>query len=110
LYGIRELHLAIAANASNVDGALKVINAALSAEMQISKADLRGWADLPSVEYNKLNEEQQKELDIKLTPDKEYEHTILSYEELSKHQQAELRSDLVVIIEKVWEDVILFDK
>lgn len=103
-------YLAIAANASNVDGALKVINAALSAEMQISKADLRGWADLPSVEYNKLNEEQQKELDIKLTPDKEYEHTILNYEELSKHQQAELRSDLVVIIEKVWEDVILFDK
>jgi len=103
-------YLAIAANASNVDGALKVINAALSAEMQMSKADLRGWADLPSIEYNKLSEEQQKELDEKLTPDKEYEHTILSYEELSKHQQAELRSDLVVIIEKVWEDVILFDK
>lgn len=103
-------YLAIAANASNVDGALKVINAALSAEMQMSKADLRGWADLPSIEYNKLSEEQQKELDEKLTPDKEYEHTILNYEELSKHQQAELRSDLVVIIEKVWEDVILFDK
>lgn len=103
-------YLAIAANAANVDGALKVINAALSAEMQISKADLKGWADLPSVEYNKLNEEQQKALDVKLTPDKEYENTILDYEELSEHQQAELRSDLVVIIEKVWEDVILFDK
>jgi putative spermidine/putrescine transport system substrate-binding protein len=103
-------YLAIAANAPNVDGALKVINAALSAEMQISKSDLTGWADLPSVEYDKLNEEEQKELAEKLTPDKEYEHTILNYEELSKHQQAELRSDLVVIIEKVWEDVILFDK
>lgn len=103
-------YLAIAANAPNVDGALKVINAALSPEMQISKANLTGWADLPSIEYEKLSEEQQKELDEKLTPDKEYEHTILSYEELSKHQQAELRSDLVVIIEKVWEDVILFDK
>lgn len=103
-------YLAIAANAPNVDGALKVINAALAPEMQISKASLTGWADLPSIEYDKLSAEQQKELDEKLTPDKEYEHTILSYEELSKRQQAELRSDLVVVIEKVWEDVILFDK
>ncbi len=103
-------YLAIAANAPNADGALKVINAALSPEMQISKADLTGWADLPSIEYDKLSEEQQKKLDAQLTPEKEYEHTILSYEELSKHQQAELRADLVVIIEKVWEDVILFDK
>lgn len=103
-------YLAIAANAPNVDGALKVINAALSPEMQISKADLTGWADLPSIEYDKLSIEQQKELDEKLTPDKEYENTILRYEELSEHQQAELRSDLVVVIEKVWEDVILFDK
>ncbi|HAK43506.1 MAG TPA: hypothetical protein DCM59_13415 [Clostridium sp.] len=78
--------------------------------MQISKANLTGWADLPSIEYDKLSAEQQKELDEKLTPDKEYEHTVLSYEELSKHKQAELRSDLVVVIEKVWEDVILFDK
>ena len=37
------------------------------------------------------------------------EHSrILSYEELSKHKQPELRADLVTIIEKVWEDVVLF--
>ncbi|MEG1254611.1 ABC transporter substrate-binding protein [Clostridium sp.] len=103
-------YLAIAANSPNLDGALKVIDSALSAQMQISKADLSGWADLPSIEYDKLTKEEQIELDKNLTPEDEYKDTILSYEELSKHQLAELKSDLVVVIEKVWEDVILFDK
>ncbi len=103
-------YLAIAANAPNLENALKLIDGALSAEMQISKADLTGWADLPVLKYDKLTKEEQGELDKKLTPAQEYADTILSYEELSKHQQPELRSDLVVVIEKVWEDVILFGK
>jgi len=103
-------YLAISAIAPNVEGALKVINAALSPAMQISKANLDGWADLPSIKYEKLSQEEQGNLDKTLTPAKEYAPSILNYEELSKHQKPELKSDLVVIIEKIWEDVILFDK
>ncbi|MBU3145163.1 ABC transporter substrate-binding protein [Clostridium sp. CF012] len=103
-------YLAIAGNAPNIEGALKVINAALSPAMQISKANLEGWADLPSIKYEKLSSEEQAALDKTLTPAAEYESSILKYEELSKHQKPELKADLVVIIEKIWEDVILFDK
>lgn len=103
-------YLAIPANASNIEGAKKVIDAAMSPKMQISKASLDGWADLPSIEYEKLSLEEKKELDKALTPSDEYKECILSYDELSKYRKPELKSDLVVTIEKVWEDVILFDK
>ncbi|MCB2289934.1 ABC transporter substrate-binding protein [Clostridium sp. CS001] len=103
-------YLAIPANAPNVEGALNVINAALSPAMQISKANLNVWADLPTIQYEKLSSEEKGNLDKILTPTEGYADSILKYEELSKHQKPELKADLVVIIEKVWEDVILFDK
>lgn len=103
-------YLAIPANAQNVEGALKVINAALSPAMQISKANLNGWADLPTIQYEKLSQDEKTSLDKILTPEEEYANSILKYEELSSHQKPELKADLVVIIEKIWEDVILFDK
>lgn len=101
-------YLAIAANAPHVENSMKLIEAALSPEMQISKANLIGWGDLPVLEYDKLREAEQKSLDEALTPSEEYKNSILSYDELSKHKQPELRADLVTIIEKVWEDVVLF--
>lgn len=101
-------YLAIAANAPHVENSMKLIEAALSPEMQISKANLTGWGDLPVLEYDKLREAEQKSLDEALTPAEEYKNSILSYDELSKHKQPELRADLVTIIEKVWEDVVLF--
>ena len=103
-------YLSIPANAPNAEGALKVINAALSPAMQISKANLNGWADLPTIQYEKLSSEEKENLDKILTPTEGYADSILKYEELSKHQKPELKADLVVIIEKIWEDVILFDK
>ena len=78
--------------------------------MQISKANLDGWADLPSIQYEKLSSEEKGNLDKILTPTEGYADSILKYEDLSNHQKPELKSDLVVIIEKIWEDVILFDK
>lgn len=101
-------YLAIAANAPHVGNSMKLIEAALSPEMQISKANLTGWGDLPVLEYEKLNEAEQKSLDEALTPSEDYKSSILSYDELSKHKQPEIRADLVTIIEKVWEDVVLF--
>jgi len=103
-------YLAIASNAPNLENAHKLINAALSPEMQISKAELNGWADMPVVDYNKLTAKEQEQLNSAMTPADEYKNTILSYEELSKYKQPEIRADLVTIIEQIWEDVVLFDK
>jgi putative spermidine/putrescine transport system substrate-binding protein len=102
--------LAIAANAPNRENAMKLINAALSPAMQISKANLTKWADLPVLEYGKLSDEDKANLDKALTPAEEFKDVILSYDELSKHKQAEIKADLVAIIEKIWEDVVLFEK
>lgn len=99
--------LAIAATSAHKDAAVKVINAALSPEMQISKADLEGWADLPVLDYNKLSKTQQADLDAALTPAGEYASSILTYEELDSHKQPELRADLVDIIEQIWVDTVL---
>lgn len=103
-------YLAIASNAPNMENALKLIDAALSPAMQTSKAQLSGWGDLPVLDYDKLSKDEQKKLDAAMTPTDEYKDTILSYEEMSKYKKPEIRADLVTIIEKVWEDVVLFDK
>lgn len=99
--------LAIADTSSNKEAAIKVINAALSPKMQISKANLDSWADLPVLDYSKLSEEDQAALDEALTPDAKYAPSILTYEELDTHKQPELRADLVDIIEQIWSDTVL---
>lgn len=103
-------YLAIASNAPNLDNALKLIDAALSPEMQISKADLSGWGDLPVLEYDSLSKEEKSLLDEALTPSNELKDTILNYDELSEHKQPEIKADLVTIIEMIWEDVVLFEE
>lgn len=99
--------LAIADTSSKKESAIKVINAALSPEMQISKANLDGWADLPVLDYSKLSAEDQAALDKALTPDAKYASSILTYEELDTHKQPELKADLVDIIEQIWSDTVL---
>ncbi len=103
-------YLAIASNAPNKENALKLIDAALSPDMQISKADLKGWGDLPVLEYEKLSDSDKLKLDEALTPSEELKETILTYDELSEHKQPEIKADLVAIIEGIWEEVVLFEK
>jgi putative spermidine/putrescine transport system substrate-binding protein len=103
-------YLAIASNAPNLENAIKFIDAALSPEMQTSKAELSGWADMPVLDYNKLTVDEQEKLDKAMTPNEEYKETILNYQELSKYKQPEIRAELVTIIEKIWEEEVLFDK
>lgn len=103
-------YLAVASNAPNLDNALKLIDAALSPAMQISKAELSGWGDLPVLKYESLSKEEQSLLNDALTPAEELKDTILTYDELSKHKQPEIKADLVTIIEKIWEDVVLFEE
>lgn len=102
-------YLAIASNAPNKENALKLIDAALSPAMQISKADLKGWGDLPILEYEKLSDSDKLKLDDALTPSEELKDTILTYDELSNHKQPEVKADLVTIIEGIWEEVVLFE-
>lgn len=99
--------LAIAGNSSNKEAAVKVINAALSPEMQIAKAKLDGWADLPVLDYSKLSDADRTALDEALTPAAEYASSILTYGELDSHKQPELRAELVDIIEQIWADEVL---
>ncbi|MBQ7636603.1 MAG: ABC transporter substrate-binding protein [Lachnospiraceae bacterium] len=102
--------LAIAGLSSHKEAAVKVINAALSPEMQIKKAELTGWADLPVMDYSKLSEEDRKALDKAMTPESRYEKNILTYAELDLHKQPELKADLVDVIEQIWYDTVLNDR
>lgn len=102
--------LAIAANAPNKEAAMKLINAALSPAMQISKANLEKWADMPVLDYTKLSDEDKASLDKTLTPSEELKDSILAYGDLTKNKQPEIKADLVTIIEKIWEEVVLFEK
>lgn len=102
-------YLAIASNAPNRENALKLIDAALSPAMQISKADLKGWGDLPVLEYEKLNDGDKSKLDEVLISSEELKDTILTYDELSSHKQPEVKADLITIIESIWEEVVLFE-
>ncbi|MBQ8954554.1 MAG: ABC transporter substrate-binding protein, partial [Clostridia bacterium] len=99
--------LAIAGNSRHPEAAAAVIDATLSPEMQIAKADLEGWADLPVLSYDKLDEAQQAALNQALSAPDEYAATILPYEALDAHKQSELRADLVDIIEQIWVDTVL---
>ncbi len=99
--------LAISGMSSHKEAAVKVINAALSPKMQTSKANLYGWADIPVLDYDKLDDAQKDSLDKTLTPDEKYASSILDYEELSAHKQPELRADLVDIVEQIWKDTVL---
>jgi len=103
-------YLAIASNAPNMENALKLIDAALSPEMQISKADLSGWADMPVLDYNKLTAENKQALDAAMSPAEEYKSSILSYDELSKYKKPELKADLVTVIEEVWKNEVLLNE
>lgn len=99
--------LAIPVNSANPEAAMKVINAALSPEMQAKKADLSGWADLSVLSYAKLPDEAKSAMDQAQEVAPEYADTILSYEELSSHRRPELRADLVEIIETIWTEEVL---
>ncbi len=103
-------YLAIAGNSANKENAMKLIDAALSPAMQISKADLTGWGDLPVLEYDRLKDEDKAKLDLALKPDESLKASILSYDELSKHKQPEIKADVVTIIESIWEETVLFEK
>lgn len=90
--------LAIPANAPNKDGALAVINAVLSAELQASKYDAANWGDLPVLDNAKLDS-NEKALFDKIPLGK----GVIPLTTLMKNRQPELPAQVVPLIEEIWQ-------
>ena len=88
-------YMAIAANSSNKAGAMVVINAIISGEIQLTQyAQLR---ELPVVDASKLSAEETAAFDAV-----DLGKGVLSQAELLDHRLPEMPASLVPIIEEIW--------
>jgi len=88
-------YMAIAFNSPNKAGAMVVINAILSAQMQLTQyAQLR---ELPVVSADKLSDTEKAEFDAV-----DLGQGVLSQAELLAHRLPEMPANLVPIIEEIW--------
>ncbi|HZK54991.1 MAG TPA: ABC transporter substrate-binding protein [Desulfosporosinus sp.] len=94
-------YLGIPAKASNREGALVVINAILSPDIQASKYDAKNWGDLPVLDNNKLNS-QEKQLFSNIPLGK----GVIPQDQLLQKRLPELSADLIPVIEEVWQSQI----
>ena len=88
-------YMAIAFNSPNKAGTMVVINAILSAELQLTQYEqLR---ELPVVSADKLSAEEQAAFDAV-----DLGEGVLSQAELLEHRLPEMPADLVPVIEEIW--------
>lgn len=88
-------YMAIAFNSPNKAGAMVVINAILSAELQLTQYEqLR---ELPAVSADKLSAEEQAAFDAV-----DLGEGVLSQTELLEHRLPEMPASLVPVIEEIW--------
>ena len=88
-------YMAIAANSSNKAGAMVVINAIISGDIQLTQyAQLR---ELPVVATEKLNDAEKAAFDAV-----DLGRGVLSQAELLAHRLPEMPASLVPIIEQIW--------
>lgn len=88
-------YMGIAFNSPNKAGAMVVINAILSGEIQLTQyAQLK---ELPVVDQNKLSAEEKAAFDAV-----ELGHGILTQAELLSHRLPEMPASLVPVIEEIW--------
>ena len=88
-------YMAIAFNSPNKAGAMVVINAILSAELQLTQYEqLR---ELPVVSADKLSAEEQAAFDAV-----DLGKGVLSQTDLLEHRLPEMPADLVPVIEEIW--------
>jgi len=90
-------YVAVPYNAPNKDAALVLINHIISAEMQISKYDIKNWGDLPVFDINRLNGDERKLLD-----DIDNGTGILSPAELQAKRVSEVQAEKVPVIDRLW--------
>ncbi|MHB8073651.1 ABC transporter substrate-binding protein [Desulfosporosinus fructosivorans] len=93
--------LAIPNNAGNKDGAMAVINAVLSPEIQASKYDYANWGDLPVLDNTKLSSTEQ-ELFNKVPLGK----GVIPQAILLSKRLPELPANMVPLIEEIWQSEI----
>lgn len=93
--------VAIPANASNKNGALAVVNAILSPEMQASKYDPANWGSLPVLDNAKLTA-SEKELFTEIPLGK----GVISQNELLQKRLPEMPAEVIPIIEQIWQKEI----
>jgi len=94
--------LAIPFNAPNKAGAIAFIDYMLSPEAQSQKYDKSIWGDLPSIDYNLL-EDDAKQLFDSIDIGK----GVLKQEVVLSKRLEEMRADLVPIIEELWREEVL---
>ncbi|WP_130806059.1 ABC transporter substrate-binding protein [Senegalia massiliensis] len=88
-------------NSPNKAAALVLINEILSIDSQASKYDPENWGDLPVIDNGKISDDEKEIFKkIDLGP------ATISQEELLNNRIPELPSDLVPIIEEIWQDTI----
>ncbi len=93
--------IAIPTNAANKDGAMVVVNALLTPELQASKYDPENWGALPVLNYDKLSS-SEKELFDKIPLGK----GVIPQSTLSSKLQPELPAEVVPLIEEIWQSEI----
>jgi len=93
-------YIAIAYDSPNKAGAMAVINAILSADLQVSQyATLR---ELPVVSFDKLSAEEQDAFDSA-----DMGQGVLPQDELLSHRLPEMPAKLIPVIEKIWLDEVV---
>ncbi len=88
-------YMAIAFNSPNKAGAMVVINAILSAELQLTQYEQ--LCELPVVSADKLSAEEQAAFDAV-----DLGEGVLSQTELLEHRLPEMPASLVPVIEEIW--------
>lgn len=95
-------NLAIAFNSPNIPGALTVINAALSPEMQLSKMRLENWGDSTSLNLDELEGDVRADFEAV-----DLGEATLPSERLDEAAIPEIPSEYLSRLDSDWERVIL---
>jgi putative spermidine/putrescine transport system substrate-binding protein len=94
--------VAIPFNASDKEGAMVVANFLISPEAQLKKADIKVWGDFPAIDIQRLDKIWQEKF-INLPRG----IATLSDKELQNHQLPEPPSQILIRLEKGWDQHVL---
>ncbi|MEL3909343.1 MAG: ABC transporter substrate-binding protein [Treponemataceae bacterium] len=97
--------IAIPKNATNKEGALKLINCILTPKAQSTKYDPNVWGDMPVLDFNKMTAEEKAMFDS-LPLGK----AGIPASELASKRVPEMPANLVPIIEKIWLENVARNK
>ena len=94
--------VAIPFNASEKEGAMVVANFLISPEAQLQKADIEVWGDRPAIDIQRLNPDWQEKFN-----NLPRGIATLSDQVLQTHQLPEPPSEILIRLEKGWEQHVL---